>query len=136
MNKLYKIEDFYFKHYLNTRWKDLDAFNHINNAVFLSYIEDARHALIRRWKLDYESKSIIAASIKIDYLKQVKHPSSLVIGQRVCRIGNTSFDIESALFIKGEESPVCVSLITCVAFDFKLNKPVAVHSEIVKDYNL
>ena len=136
MNKNIQLEDFYFKHKINTRLKDLDAFRHVNNAVFLSYIEDARHALIRRWGLDYESKSIIAASIKIDYLKQVKHPSSLIIGQRVCRIGNTSFDIESALFIKGEEKPVCVCLITCVAFDFKLNKSVKVHPEIIKDYNL
>ena len=135
MNKNIKIEDFYFIHKINTRLKDLDAFRHVNNAVFLSYIEDARHALIRRWNLDYESKSIIAASIKIDYLKQVKHPSNLIIGQKVSRIGNSSFDIESAVFVEGEERPASVSLIICVSFDFILNKPVAVHQEIIDDYN-
>ena len=135
MNKNIQLEDFYFKHKINTRLKDLDAFRHVNNAVFLSYIEDARHALIRRWKLDYESKSIIAASIKIDYLKQINHPSHLIIGQKVSRIGNSSFDIESAVFVEGEEKPACVSLIICVSFDFILNKPVAVHPEIIRDYN-
>ena len=128
------IQDFYFQHQVKTRLRDLDAFRHVNNAVFLSYIEDARHALIRRWNLDYESKSIIAASIKIDYLKQVTHPSDLIIGQRVVRIGNTSFDIEAVVFEKNENIAVCKSLVTCVAFDFKSNKPVKVHSEIKEDY--
>ena len=35
-----KLSDFTFHHELKTRWRDLDAFNHINNATFLSYIED------------------------------------------------------------------------------------------------
>ena len=134
MNKVCKIEDFKFQHRLNTRWKDLDAFRHINNAVFLSYIEDARIILLRRWGIDYGSKSLIVASVKIDYLKQVKHPSSLIIGQRVSRIGNKSFDLESVLFIKNSLDPVCVSTITSVAFDFKLNQTVKVYQEIIDDY--
>ena len=35
-----KLNDFPFHHKLKTRWRDLDAFNHVNNAIFLSYIED------------------------------------------------------------------------------------------------
>ena len=52
MDRLYQIEDFQFQHPINTRWKDLDAFRHINNAVFLSYIEDARIVLLKRWNID------------------------------------------------------------------------------------
>ena len=130
-----KIEDYKFQHKLNRRWIDLDAFRHINNAVFLSYIEDARIILLRRWGIDYVSKSLIVASVKIDYLKQVKHPSSLIIGQRVSRIGNKSFDLESVLFIKNSLDPVCVSTITSVAFDFKLNQTVKVYQEIIDDYD-
>ena len=135
MNNNYKIEDFSFKHKLTTRWKDLDAFRHINNATFLSYIEDARIVLLKRWKINYDNKSLIVASVKIDYLKQVKHPSSLTVGQRVSRIGNKSFDIQSAVFVKGDIEPVCISTITSVAFDFDLNKTVKVYSEIIQDYN-
>ena len=85
MKSSYKLEDYKFQHTLQTRWKDLDAFRHINNAVFLSYIEDARIILLKRWKINYDKKSLIVASVKIDYLKQVNHPSSLAIGQRVSR---------------------------------------------------
>ena len=135
MDRSYKIEDFKFQHKLSTRWKDLDAFRHINNAVFLSYIEDARILLFKRWGINYEEKSLIVASVKIDYLRQVKHPSSLVIGQNVSRIGNKSFDLESVIFIEGEPNPVCISVITSVAINFKLNTTVKVHAEIIKDYD-
>ncbi len=135
MDKLARIEDFSFTHKIRTRWKDLDAFRHINNAVFLSYIEDARIILLRRWNIDYAKKSLIVASVKIDYLKQVKHPSVLIIGQKITRIGNKSFDISSAMFVDGEKEPVCISTITSVAFDFKSNQTVKVFKEIIDDYN-
>ena len=135
MNKLYKIDDFKFQHPVTTRWKDLDAFRHINNAVFLSYIEDARIVLLKRWKINYAEKSLIVASVKIDYLKQVKHPSSLIVGQKVSRLGNKSFDIQSAIFVENNSKPVCISTITSVAFDFTLNQTVKVFQEIIDDYD-
>ena len=55
MNKKnYNIKDFKFQHEIKTRWKDLDAFGHVNNAVFATYIENARGALFKKWNLhDY-----------------------------------------------------------------------------------
>ena len=44
----YKLDDFYFSHHINTRFRDLDAFNHVNNAVFLTYFEDARKTFFER----------------------------------------------------------------------------------------
>ena len=134
MDKTARIEDFSFTHKIKTRWKDLDAFRHINNAVFLSYIEDARIVLLKRWKINYAEKSLIVASVKIDYLKQVKHPASLVIGQRVSRLGNKSFDIHSAVFVVNQSEPICISTITSVAFDFTKNQTVKLFQEIIDDY--
>ena len=74
-----KITDFYFTHKLRTRWRDCDAFRHINNATYLSYIEDARLEFMRRWGITQDGKSVIVASVKIDYYKQVVHPTELII---------------------------------------------------------
>ena len=134
MDTSISLKDYPFQHQLNTRWKDLDAFRHINNAAYLTYIEDARIVLLRRWKIDYQQKSLIVASVKIDYIKQVSHPSSLVIGQKVSRLGTKSFDIESAVFNKETSELVCMSTITSVAFDFVENKTVKVFKEIIEDF--
>ena len=90
----HNLSDFPFHYELQTRWKDLDAFGHVNNAVFLSYIEDARITFFKRWNLYDEKRSIIMASAKIDYLRQIDHPSHLIVGERISRIGRKSFDIE------------------------------------------
>ena len=60
-----KITDFTFTHNLRTRWRDADAFRHINNAVYLSYIEDARLELMRKWNITQDGESVIVASVKI-----------------------------------------------------------------------
>ena len=128
------IENFPFLYDLNTRWKDMDSFGHVNNAVFLTYLEDARISLCKHWDLDGKKKSIIMASIKIDYLRQLGHPSALIIGQKVARIGNTSFDIHSVIFIKNDSNPVTSAVITCVCFDYEQNKKVSVYPKIKSDF--
>jgi len=130
-----KITDFTFTHNLKTRWRDSDAFRHINNATYLSYIEDARLELMRRWGITQDGKSVIVASVKIDYYKQVLHPTELIIGQRVSRIGNKSFDITSIVFNNDTKETICESVITIVCFDFAENKTVFVYDKIKEDYN-
>jgi acyl-CoA thioester hydrolase len=129
------LKDFSFQHSLKTRWKDLDAFGHVNNAVFLSYVEDARILFFKRWKINYKERSLIVASAKIDYIKQLKHPTDITIGQKVSRIGTKSFDIKSAIFNQNNHlEPYCITTVTSVCFDFLNNKTVEVYSDIKKDY--
>ena len=130
-----KIADFHFTHKLQTRWRDCDAFRHINNATYLSYIEDARLELMRRWGITQDGKSVIVASVKIDYYKQVVHPTKLIIGQRVSRLGNKSFDIRSIVFNRDTNEAVCESTITIVCFDFSANMTVPVYNQVKEDYN-
>ena len=131
-----KITDYPHHYELKTRWRDIDSFGHVNNAVFLTYIEDARILFFRRWKITEMNKSLIVASIKIDYLQQIDHPSNLIVGQKISRIGNSSFDIQSTLFIKGQSKPVARSVVISVCFDYKQNKSVPVYDEITADFHL
>ena len=91
--------------------------------------------MIKDWGLDYSGKSIIVAAVKINYLKQISHPSKLIIGQGISRIGNTSFDIFSSVFLKGAHEPSAQSEITIVCFDFSTNRSIPVYKEIVEIHN-
>lgn len=128
------IKDFHFRHDLNTRFRDLDAFRHINNAVFLSYFEDARKCFFERWGINLREKSLIVASLKIDYLKQLSHPSKCVVGQRVSRLGKKSFDILSILFF--DQKQIAIATTTIVCYDFLRGKSVLLFDEIKKDFNI
>ena len=127
-----------FPHYyeLKTRWKDMDLFGHVNNAVFLTYIEDARIMYFKRWNVTEKKRSLIVASIKIDYLRQIEHPSDLIVGQKISRIGNSSFDIQSAIFLNNNPKPAANSVVSCVCFDYEQSKSVPVYDEIKADFQL
>ena len=134
LNFKLKLDDFTFQIKSKTRWRDLDAFRHVNNATFLTYIEDARITFFKRWNLKSKKKSLIIGSVKIDYLIPIKHPSKLIIGSKISRIGNCSFDVQSAIFIETIKNPSAFSCVTCVCYDYENSKSVSVYDEIRKDY--
>ena len=95
-------EDFNYLKSIQSRWVDMDALRHINNAVYLSYFESARVEFldslginINRWEGD---KSVILAKMEIDYLSQSSYPNTYDVGCRISRLGTKSFDIFSAIF--------------------------------------
>ena len=128
------LKDFNFKYNIQTRFRDLDAFNHVNNAVFLSYFEDARKSFFERWNINFTERSLIVASIKIDYLIQLKHPSDLIVGQKISRLGSKSFDILSILFHDNEQ--ICTATTTIVCYNFLDKKTIPLFEEIKNDYNI
>ena len=138
MKKNKNLTNFPFQVNLQTRWRDLDAFGHVNNAVFATYIETARGTLFKRWSLPFDGtgQSLIVASMTINYLHQLKHPSDIIIGLKINKVGNTSFNVESYVFDKKDiDSPIATSEVVVVCFDFDNQKPVPVFDQILKDYN-
>ena len=129
------ITDYPHYYEFKTRWKDIDSFGHVNNPVFLTYIEDARIMYFKRWNINERKRSLIVASIKIDYLRQIEHPSDLIVGQKLSRIGNSSFDIQSAIFLNDTEVLIAESEVTLVCFNYITCQTVRIFNEIVEDYN-
>ena len=139
MNELLTLENFPFQFEIKTRWRDLDAFGHVNNATFATYVEDARISMFERWNLSQTmgKRSVIAASLKLDFKQQLSHPSDIIVGQRISRIGTTSFDIQAVIYKKdAPNSPICETLLTCVCFNYDEQKSVSVYSEIEKDFTI
>ena len=128
------LNDFSFQYDIQTRFRDLDAFNHINNAVFLTYFEDARKSFFERWSINLEERSLIVASIKIDYLRQLQHPEKLIVGQKISRLGTKSFDILSILYCG--ERQICTATTTIVCYNFLEKKTIPLFDEIKKDFNI
>lgn len=80
---------------LSVRWRDLDAFNHVNNSKFLSYLEEAR----LRWMVtlpgewvDDNVAPVVAAS-HVNYRRPIAWPAEILVELFVERLGNTSLTI-------------------------------------------
>ena len=122
--------DFDFWSSMKTRWRDMDALGHLNHAIYLEYMETARVDVYIQLGFSGVRKdmdeSTILGSMDVHYLSQVKHPASLDVGHRICRVGSKSFDFLAAIFKQNEEKPVCSALFKMVAFNYDLNKAILV----------
>ena len=122
--------DFDYWSPIKTRWRDMDALGHLNHAIYLGYMETARVDVYTQLgftgiRKDMDESTILG-SMDVHYLSQVKHPASLDVGHRICRVGSKSFDFLAAIFRENEEEPVCSALFKMVAFNYDVNKAIPV----------
>jgi len=104
-----------------TQWGDCDALGHINNVMLLRYIESGRlDYFVRLCDISLApdmTQGFVVASLEVGFLRHVHHPSALVVGTRITRLGNSSFDVDACIFQAGENSPVLACKATCVWLD-------------------
>ncbi len=68
------------------RWRDVDAYGHVNNAVFLNYLEEARDRLVESLFGEHAWDFVIAR-VAIDYRSELSQADREV----VVRCGVTGF---------------------------------------------
>lgn len=80
---------------LSVRWRDLDAFNHVNNSQYLSYLEEAR----LQWMMTVPGQGLddhvapVVAAANLNYRRPIEWPAEVAIELFVERVGNTSLSI-------------------------------------------
>ena len=77
------------------RWGDMDAMGHVNNAKYVSYLEEARV----RWMLGVPGVSMndriapVVAATNVNYRAPIVWPNDIVVELFVERLGNSSVTI-------------------------------------------
>jgi len=91
---------------LSVRWRDLDAFNHVNNSKYLSYLEEAR----LRWMLGVPGQGLddhvapVVAAAHLNYRRPIEWPAEVDVELFVERLGNTSVSIGHRIVDAHDES--------------------------------
>ena len=74
------------------RWGDLDAFNHVNNARYLTFLEQARiewfETIGERWVTD-EYAPVLVSSL-LNYKRPIEYPASVFVELFTERLGTSS----------------------------------------------
>lgn len=84
-----------FQHAIEPRWRDLDAFGHVNNSNFLTYLEEARIRWFETFGGDWVTDAFapLLAAVQLNYRAPIDYPSSISIELFAQRIGNTSLTV-------------------------------------------
>jgi acyl-CoA thioester hydrolase len=105
------------------RFGDLDRQNHVNNAVFSTFLESGRVIILYgpEYGLIVPDSSFVLARIAIDFLGEMHWPGEVEIGTAVSRVGNCSIGLDQALFVNGR----CVATAenTLVLLDKATRRP-------------
>lgn len=128
------LEKYSHKIELFVRYGDLDTLGHVNNKVYLSYLEESRIAYyvsvtgLNLRNLDFQS---VVGNININYKSPIFYGNKLEVYARCIKIGEKSFQIENTIVAtnyKKERIIAAQSITTMVSIDMKtgqtkLNSP-------------
>jgi acyl-CoA thioester hydrolase len=103
---------------VQVRFGDTDALGHVNNASFASFAELARLDFLNRF--GGSVRSLILASLYIDFRRQVGFTDEVYVETRVEKLGTTSVTLGQTVFANGERAADVRS--TVVFFDYANNK--------------
>jgi acyl-CoA thioester hydrolase len=122
-----QMEGYRFTMLREVEFRDVDTADHVNNAVYLSYLESARIGYLIDTlgpEFAYEL-SLILASIAVDFRSPARFREALEVGARVTRIGTKSFDMEHEIR-GGDGRLVLEASSVLVAYDYEADAPMAV----------
>ncbi|WP_129309134.1 thioesterase family protein [Streptomyces sp. L2] len=109
------------------RWADMDAYGHVNNVVFLRYLEEARIDFLFRPDKDFQQGSVVARH-EIDYKRQLVHRHEPVdIELWVTEIKAASFTLTYE--VKDGDLVYVRASTVIVPFDFEAQRPRRITAE-------
>ena len=116
---------------IQVRWGDLDALAHVNNATYLTYLEQARidyTRYFRVWDGTPGNLGLIVARVVIDYKMPLVADDRVVVYTRVSRLGTKSFETEQAITRQTDDAVeiAAVGTVTLVVFDYSRKQSVPI----------
>ncbi|RMG78866.1 MAG: acyl-CoA thioesterase [Bacteroidetes bacterium] len=120
--------------YIEVRFRDLDKFGHVNNAVYLTYAEQARLLFaddILGKEVDWKSKGLIVAKVECSYLVPVLLHDKIIVETSCTKIGNKSMELEFKIikqkdkeYVKAAEGKTIL-----VGYDYETNQSIPIPQE-------
>ncbi|PCJ85351.1 MAG: esterase [Flavobacteriales bacterium] len=112
------------------RFRDVDMIGHVNNAVYLTYFEQARIEFFQKvlGDVDWNKNGFILARAEVNFMLPLVLHDKAETEVWCSRIGNKSFDFSYKVFkITGEEkTEMANGLTVMVAFDYRNNQPIPI----------
>ena len=104
------------------RWRDCDAMGHVNNAVYSTFLEEARIEALGGLA------EFILARVEIDFRSELRATEEIEVRTRCSRIGTKSLDLEHEIHANGRLAAQAKSVL--VGYDYELGRSVELSDEI------
>jgi len=121
-----------FFHSVEVRFRDLDPFGHVNNAVYLTYLESAR---IAYWLhvgggRDLRTLGMILARVELDYRSPLVYGETAEIGVRCLSMKRSSFVLDFEAKEGRDKRIVAQSRNVLVHYDYAAGRSVPLPDDL------
>jgi len=115
---------------IQVRWRDLDAFGHVNNATFASYLETAR---TEAWLQLFGGRDALeipffVKNLEISYRRPLGLEEEVLVWLRISEIRGASFVFEYVVEAGGEVAAEATTRLACV--DKSTGRPVPIEPDV------
>jgi acyl-CoA thioester hydrolase len=125
------VERFQYEHDVEVQFRDCDAFGHVNNAVYLTYLEEARFGFWKRLSgATGTPQDIIVARAECDYRMPVAFGDRLVVRVAVATVGNSSFTLAYEVLLARTRQVVATARTVQVMYDYTAARPIPIPNDI------
>jgi len=123
------LEDFRYRLDIRVVFRDIDYYRHVNNAVYITWMETARIDYCREaFDRPLGSRiNVIMANQRFDYERQAQYDERLVMGCRTSRLGTKSMDLTYELWRSGERVGHGISTLVC--YDYEASRSIPILDE-------
>ena len=128
------MEGYKHKTPIQIRFKDVDAFHHVNNANHFTYLELARVKYfddIAGQEMNWSKQGIILANAKVDYKLPILFKDKIFIYTKCSRIGNKSFELSYSIVKEkgGKEIVAAEASTVLVCYDYEKAQSIPMPEE-------
>jgi YbgC/YbaW family acyl-CoA thioester hydrolase len=124
--------------FLTARGNELDSYNHVNNAVYMNYLEQARWEVFRDTSLleliREQGLLLVVTEIKIKYIREVKLFDELEIQTRVSK--QTPFLVFSQRIFNRKDGHSISKAETKTLFINEQREPLDIPNRVLEVFNL
>jgi acyl-CoA thioester hydrolase len=110
-------------------WGEMDAFQHVNNVIYLRYFESARIAYFERLDLmgyrDQTGIGPILAAVQCQFKIPLTYPDTVSVGTRVSNIGADRFTMEFCVVSHRHQRIAAQGDGVIVSFNYRENRKAA-----------
>lgn len=116
---------------IEVRWSDIDAMDHVNNAVLVTYLEVARTKMWGQYfELSASARDVpfIVARVAVDFRSPIRFGDKVVVRVAVGSLGKTSFTLRYRVEASGRLAAEAESVQ--VVYDYAAHRPVPIDDEM------
>jgi acyl-CoA thioester hydrolase len=117
------MSEFNYETEIDVRFRDIDALGHVNNAVYSTYLEQARIEYFEDVVGEgiFEGLGFVIADLHVDFARPISYEESVVVTVRAGELGTSSIPVEHEIRADGAVAATAEGLL--VTYDSDAGEP-------------